>query len=142
MKKMILSFTLILLTAFGMRAQTPPPKATQISVVVDSSGMKYPYMLWRKMVQSGDYWLKPVNAAKDDTPFLLVKYTDEQKAYWFARMPKPAESTFFKTGQVIKPFKIKDIHGKKIEAKDWAGKTLVFNFWFIGCRPAARKYPN
>jgi thiol-disulfide isomerase/thioredoxin len=141
MKKLILSLAL-LLAAFGMRAQTLAPKATQTSVVIDSSGMKYPYVLWQKMIQSGDYWLKPVNTAKDDTRFLLVKYTEEQKAYWFARMPKPAESIFFKTGQVIKPFKIRDINGKKIEAKDWAGKTLVFNFWFIGCPPCRAEIPE
>jgi thiol-disulfide isomerase/thioredoxin len=141
MKRSVIFFCL-LLTAFFTHAQTAAPKATVTSVIIDSSGMKYPAMLWQQMVRSGDYWLKAVDASKQDTPFLLVKYTQEQKEYWFARMPKPAESTFFKTGQVIKPFKIKDINGKKIEAKDWAGKTLVFNYWFIGCPPCRAEIPE
>lgn len=57
-------------------------------------------------------------------------------------MPRPAESPFFTTGQVIKPFKFKDINGKKIEPKDWAGKTLVFNFWFINCPPCRAEIPE
>jgi thiol-disulfide isomerase/thioredoxin len=141
MKKLIISLAL-LLAAFFVQAQTAAPKPTMASVVIDSSGMKYPPFLWQRMVQSGDYWLKPLQPSKQDTPFLLVQYTQEQKEYWWARMPKPAESTNFKTGQVIKPFKIRDINGKKLEAKDWAGKTLVFNYWFIGCPPCRAEIPE
>ncbi|MFD2148425.1 TlpA family protein disulfide reductase [Mucilaginibacter antarcticus] len=42
----------------------------------------------------------------------------------------------------MKPFKIKDIAGNKLEAKDWAGKTIVFNFWFIGCPPCRAEIPE
>jgi thiol-disulfide isomerase/thioredoxin len=141
MKKLIAAVVL-LLSAFCAQAQTSAPKPTQTSVVIDSSGMKYPYMIWAKMLQSNEYWLKPLNPERGDTPFLLVRYTEQQKEYWSERMPKPAESPFFKTGQVIKPFKIKDINGRKIEAKDWAGKTIVFNFWFIGCPPCRAEIPE
>lgn len=141
MKKLIISLAL-LLAAFCVQAQTATPKPTINSVVIDSSGMKYPAFLWQKMLQSGDYWLKPLEPSKQDTPFLLVEYTEEQKNAYFARLPKPAESTNFKTGQVIKPFKIRDINGKKLEAKDWAGKTLVFNYWFIGCPPCRAEIPE
>lgn len=141
MKKFILSLTL-LFAMVGAIAQTAAPKPTAASVVIDSSGMKYPAFLWQRMLQTGDYWLKPLDPSKQDTPFLLVEYTVEQKNAYFARLPKPAESTFFKTGQVIKPFKIRDINGKKLEAKDWAGKTLVFNYWFIGCPPCRAEIPE
>lgn len=141
MKKIILLLILVI-SSIGTYAQTSSPKLTVASVVIDSSGMKYPAMLWQQMLRSGDYHLKIVDASKQDSPFLLVKYTQEEKEYQFARMAKPAESTFFTTGQVIKPFKIKDINGKKIEAKDWAGKTLVFNYWFIGCPPCRSEIPE
>jgi thiol-disulfide isomerase/thioredoxin len=141
MKKIIISLTL-LLGAFCALAQTNAPKATVNSVVIDSSGMKYPAMIWQRMIQSGEYWLKPLQPSKQDTPFLLVQFTEEQKNVYYARLPKPAESTFFKTGQVIKPFNIRDINGKKIAAKDWAGKTLVFNYWFIGCPPCRAEIPD
>jgi thiol-disulfide isomerase/thioredoxin len=143
MKKTFLSI-IILFAALITYAQTPARRitATQASVVVDSSGMKYPYVIWLKMAQSGDYWLRPIDPTKDDTGFLLVQYTEEQKNKRFERMARPAESTFFTTGQVIKPFKIKDIDGKKVEAKDWAGKTIVLNFWFIGCPPCRAEIPQ
>jgi thiol-disulfide isomerase/thioredoxin len=140
MKKIILLFILTI-ASFATYAQTAP-KPTLTSVVIDSSGMKYPVMLWKKMIDTHDYWLKPIDPNKQDTPFLLVKYTEEQKNYWAERMPKPAESVFFKTGELIKPFKVKDINGKKIEVKDWAGKTIVFNFWFIGCPPCRDEIPE
>ncbi len=141
MKKILLSF-ILLLGVYGAMAQADASKPNINSVVVDSTGMKYPAMLWQKMLQSNDYWLKPLQANNKDTPFLLVKYTQVQKDYWSERMPKPAESPFFKTGQVVKPFKIKDINGNKLDAKDWAGKTIVFNFWFIGCPPCRAEIPE
>jgi len=141
MRRIILLFILTI-ASIGAYAQTAAPKLTVTSIVIDSSGMKYPAMLWQQMLRSGDYHLKIVDASKQDSPFLLVKYTQEEKEARFARMSKPAESTFFTTGQVIKPFKIRDINGKKIEAKDWAGKTLVFNYWFIGCPPCRAEIPE
>jgi thiol-disulfide isomerase/thioredoxin len=141
MKKLYLSLTL-LLAALSVLAQNNAPRPTATSVIIDSAGTKYPAMLWQQMVGTNEYYVKPLYANKKDTPFLLVKYTQAEKDYWSERMPKPAESTFFKTGEVIKPFKIKDINGKKLEAKDWAGKTLVFNFWFIGCPPCRAEIPE
>jgi len=79
---------------------------------------------------------------QDDTEFLLVKLTEQEKTLRISRMPKPAESKFFTTGQTIKPFSVKDITGKKVEAKDWAGKTIVINFWFIGCPPCRAEIPE
>jgi thiol-disulfide isomerase/thioredoxin len=143
MKKILLS-VILLSVILVSSAQTPVKRftATQTSVVVDSSGMKYPFVIWQKMTQSGDYWLRPIDPTKDEPGFLLVKYTEQQKDARYARMAKPAESTFFTTGQAIKPFKIKDIEGKKVEAKDWAGKTIVLNFWFIGCPPCRAEIPH
>jgi thiol-disulfide isomerase/thioredoxin len=143
MKKLLIVFVL-LLTAAGASAQISGarPTANINSVVVDSAGMRYAYVVWQRLVQSGEYWLKPVDSKKENTPFIIIKFTDEQKNVYYARLPKPAESTFFTTGQVIKPFKIRDISGKKLEAKDWAGKTLVFNYWFIGCPPCRAEIPE
>jgi len=86
--------------------------------------------------------VRPLNPMQDDTEFLLVKLTEQQKTLLLNRMPKPAESKFFTTGQTLKPFSIKDITGKKVDAKDWAGKTIVINFWFIGCPPCRAEIPE
>ncbi|MFD2148426.1 hypothetical protein [Mucilaginibacter antarcticus] len=95
MKKLLLSL-LLLFPVLYAAAQTDAPRATASSVVIDSTGMKYPAMLWQKMLQSNDYWLKPLQPNSKDTPFLLVKYTQQQKDYWSERMPKPEDSPFLK----------------------------------------------
>jgi thiol-disulfide isomerase/thioredoxin len=142
MRKIALAFILLFATAFSYAQTTNQIKLTQNSVVIDSSGMKYPYMIWQRMTQSGDYWLKPIDPQKEDTPLLLVKYTQEQKDEYYKTLPKPAASEFFTTGQAIKPFKVRDINGKKIDVKEWAGKTVVLNFWFIGCPPCRAEIPD
>jgi thiol-disulfide isomerase/thioredoxin len=151
MKKII---TLILLSAIGIAAfaqntvNVSRPKLDQNSVVKDSSGMIYPYVIWQKMLQSGDYAMKTRFAMKDGKPdyneveFMIVKQTEQQKMERFAKMGRPADSKFFTTGETIKPFKVHDINGKKVDAKDWAGKTVVLNYWFIGCPPCRAEIPD
>ena len=110
--------------------------------------MVYPYVIWQKMLQSGDYAMKSRPMMKDGKPdyseweFMIVPQTAQQKAEKFARMPRPADSKFFTTGETIKPFKVHDINGKKVDIKDWAGKTVVLNYWFIGCPPCRAEIPD
>jgi thiol-disulfide isomerase/thioredoxin len=94
------------------------------------------------MTSGGDYWLRAIDPRSPDTEFLLVKYTEQQKSERVARMARPGDSKFFTTGAAIKPFKVRDINGKKIDTKDWAGKTVVLNFWFIGCPPCRAEIPD
>lgn len=145
MKKYLFAIALFLLVA-GTHAQNQTVKRTvslnENTVVKDSSGMIYPYMVWQKMLQSGNFSVKPVNFRDANTEYIIVALTDKQKEERLSRLPKPAESKFFTTGASIRPFKIKDITGKKVEAKDWAGKTVVLNFWFIGCPPCRQEIPE
>ena len=143
MKKTLIIFTLFLNACIAF-AQTTARRVTvnETSVVKDSAGMQYPYIVWQKLLASGDYTLKTATPGHDDTEFLLIKLTEKQKTERMARMPRPADSKFFTTGAAIKPFKVKDINGNKIEAKDWAGKTIVLNFWFIGCPPCRAEIPD
>ena len=112
------------------------------TVVKDSSGKAYPYPVWHQLMISGNYVLKPTNPGASELEYVLVQLTPAQKADRLSRMPPPAASPYFTTGQHIKPFKIKDIYGNKLEAKDWAGKTIVLNFWFIGCPPCQAEIPE
>lgn len=144
MKKLLLNL-LLLLSVSALLAQTPAPRrltVTENSVVKDSSGNVYPMVIWQKLTSTGDYWLRAVNPRDENTEFLLIKRTEQQKAEMISRMARPGDSKFFTTGQTIKPFKIKDLNGNKIEAKDWAGKTVVLNFWFIGCPPCRAEIPD
>jgi thiol-disulfide isomerase/thioredoxin len=45
------------------------------------------------------------------------------------------------SGNVFHYIDVKDIDGKIIRAKDLAGKTVVVNFWFIGCPPCRYEIP-
>jgi thiol-disulfide isomerase/thioredoxin len=36
---------------------------------------------------------------------------------------------------------IMDLHGKKWSPQDFAGKIVVLNFWFIGCKPCMAEIP-
>ncbi|QKJ32717.1 TlpA family protein disulfide reductase [Mucilaginibacter mali] len=144
MKKIYLNLLLLFATS-ALFAQTPAPRRitlTENSVVKDTAGYQYPYVVWQKLSSTGDYWLKPINPRDENTEFLLIKRTEQQKAEMLSRMPRPGDSKFFTTGAAIKPFRIKDINGNKIEAKDWAGKTVVLNFWFIGCPPCRAEIPD
>jgi len=125
---------------------SPPPMrrltVNENSIVKDSTGVRLPFAVVEKLVGSNDYWLKPVDPNQENTEFVLVAYTEQQKASRYINSPRPTDSKFFTTGAAIKSFKIKDINGKKIEAKDWIGKTVVLNFWFIGCPPCRAEIPD
>jgi hypothetical protein len=101
MKRLVLAIALLFTIAVA-HAQTPAPRRITVnekSIVKDSSGYQYPYVLWQKLTTSGDYWLKAIDPRKDDTEFILIKYTEEQKANRLSRMPRPADSKFFTTGE-------------------------------------------
>jgi len=141
--KKALSLFISLSIALCCFAQTPKRiTVNEASIVKDSVGNQYPYVIWQKLLAEGNYTVRAINPAQDDTEFLLVKLTEQQKTLLVNRMPKPAESKFFTTGQTLKPFSVKDITGKKVDAKDWAGKTIVLNFWFIGCPPCRAEIPE
>ncbi|MBE9661017.1 TlpA disulfide reductase family protein [Mucilaginibacter myungsuensis] len=136
----------LLITVSVASAQTPTgPRrimADENSLVTDSSGMKYPALVWQKLVTSGDYWLRPIDPNAEKPQFILQKITEAQKAARYAKSPRPADSKFFANGGVFKTFSFKDLNGQKIQTKDWAGKTVVVNFWFIGCPPCRAEIPD
>ncbi|MDB5062859.1 MAG: TlpA family protein disulfide reductase [Mucilaginibacter sp.] len=114
----------------------------QNSIVKDSSGAVYPYIIWSTMMRSGDYSLRSKNFGADSAVFFLVKRTQQQKDALFANMPQPAESDRFKTGDKFSAFKEKDMNGEKLDTKTMADKVIVLNFWFIGCPPCRAEIPD
>ncbi len=46
------------------------------------------------------------------------------------------------SGKTIHLVNMTDIYGNLITAKSLAGKTLVMNFWFIGCPPCRYEIPQ
>jgi len=146
MKKIPLIFIMMLLFVCAAHAQTDSvtkkKHAGKNSIVRDSAGMVYPYAVWKKMVESGDYRVKAVDPKNEDTEYVLRKLDSAQKERRMARMPKPAESTFFTDGEKISSFTARDIDGNKLKLKDLEGKVVVLNFWFIGCPPCRKEIPD
>jgi peroxiredoxin len=111
------------------------------AVVKDSAGTKYAPEVWKALLMHG-YTIKAVDPGDANTEFLLVRLSDEEQARRLERMPKPRESSFFKTGEKMGSFKTRDINGNKIDLKALEGKIVVLNFWFVNCSPCRMEIPD
>jgi thiol-disulfide isomerase/thioredoxin len=134
-------FMMLFLLASASKAQPVAPRLDSTSVVKDSSGMVYPYSIWRKLATSGKYLFRHTSNDEPNT-FLIYQMNQAQREAYLARMPKPRESPNFKTGDDVKLFKARAMDGYKIVPDELAGKTVVVNFWFIGCPPCREEIPE
>jgi len=108
---------------------------TETSIVKDTSGVIYKPDIWRKLLLTGYYSIKPENPAEKNTTFLLIRLTNEQREKKLSSSSKPKESKSFTTGKEVKNFSTTDINGIKYKLKDLNGKIVVLNFWFINYPP-------
>jgi len=122
-------------------AQTHNAKLNEKSIVKDSDGMVYPYTIWRTLIMQGDYYARPIDNQNEQSEFLLVRLTEEQKKQRLEKMPKPRESDCFRTGKKFNLFKGTDINNNKINLESEKGKIIVLNFWFINCPPCRMEIP-
>ena len=127
----------ISLSTIGQKPGKNAATLTQSSIVKDTSGTEFPYVIWGKLIYSGHFNFSPENPALKNSAFIITRLSDSAYEQRMAAMPRPAESKFFKTEKQFSHFKDKDIDGNKINTKDLAGKTIVLNFWFINCPPAS-----
>lgn len=111
------------------------------SVVKDSSGFQYPYAIWQKLMQSGNYGIRSAGN-KPATEFLLFTLSDAEKAKRMEALPKPRETDVFKTGTKPGNFRFTDLDGNKFNLKELGGKVVVLNFWFINCGPCRKEIPD
>ncbi|WP_345950305.1 TlpA disulfide reductase family protein [Mucilaginibacter sp. PAMB04274] len=145
MKKLLLLLILFLGLQVVVVAQSNnrAPVLTESTVVRDADGTVYPSSVWRRLLSTGSYTIKAYRkSAADTVTYVLSRRSDEEKEAMIARLPKPAESTVFKTGELLKHFKDKDINGEKFDTKKLAGKVIVLNFWFINCPPCRQEIPD
>jgi thiol-disulfide isomerase/thioredoxin len=112
------------------------------SIVKDSSGLVYPYAIWQKLIQSGEYSIRIIDINANPLEFLLVRLSEAEKYTRDEKMPKPNESRFFRTGNTISNVKLVTMDGKKYVLKDMKGKVVVLNFWFINCPPCRMEIPH
>lgn len=143
MKKISLAILLLAMitVAAAQNPRTIIIKANENSVVKDSSGMVYPYIIWQKLYTSGEYKMRVIDPRVENPEFLIAKLTDDELDARYSKMPRPVKSENFKDGEKILSFSTSDIDGKKLKLKDLAGKVVVLNFWFIGCPPCRMELP-
>ncbi|MFN3667481.1 MAG: hypothetical protein ACK4S0_15055, partial [Sediminibacterium sp.] len=98
----------LFLSVVTLSAQAPSTnnRLNASSIVKDSSGMVYPYAIWQKLLQSGDYTVRISDPKANPIEFLLVRMSESEKIARDEKMPKPNESKFFKTGNVISSAKL------------------------------------
>ncbi|TAH10623.1 MAG: TlpA family protein disulfide reductase [Sphingobacteriia bacterium] len=143
MKKCL--FGVFLLLTINLIAQNPPPKKITINentVVKTSDGTVLSYSIWQSMLMSGDFNLKAEDPSQENTSFILYPISQTEKEKRFASLPKPKESPYFQNGKPFGKFKTTDMYGNSINLKDYEGKTLVINFWFINCPPCRSEIPH
>lgn len=109
-------------------AQKVNYQVDQNTVVKDSSGQVYPYIIWRALLRQGDYEILPIDNQDEKTDFLLVKLTEQQKNRRLEKLPKPEESKFFKTGSEFASFRTTGMNKQKINLKEKKVKFLLSIF--------------
>ncbi|MDT3404150.1 TlpA family protein disulfide reductase [Mucilaginibacter terrae] len=118
------------------------PKLDERSFVRDSSGKRYEYTAWSSMVASGRYAVKVATLPNEKPSLIIGRLNKEERKEAMGKLPQPAESTFFKTGEAFKPFNVPDITGQPVDMKQLAGKTVVMSFWFINNNNCRRQIPD
>ncbi|MDB5232518.1 MAG: TlpA family protein disulfide reductase [Chitinophagaceae bacterium] len=112
------------------------------TLVFDSTGMQYPYAIWTKLLQTGEFSVKK-NSITSDTFYLYqLNPAEKEKRKSIALSVKPPESKFFVTGDKFTTFKTTDIDKKKINLNELQSKIVVINFWFIDCPPCRAEIPQ
>src|ERR1700744_5232219 len=121
MKKLF--FFLLLATAVTTtaRAQGKVIRPDQNSIVKDSSGMVYPYVVWQKLYASGEYRMKIQGHGIEQPEFFLEKLSEADLDARYSKMPLPVKSDNFTKGEKVSLFTSIDINGKKIKQKDLSG---------------------
>lgn len=141
-------FIVILFLAIQVNAQTTKVSTTKLdkeSIVKDSDGNPYPYAIWTKLMQTGQYSVKRSEGGE----FLLYRLTAEQEARMaesrkagISKMAKPRASTSFIEGEKFKVDRFTSINKLKFDMKSEPAKIYVFNFWFINCPPCKQEIPD
>ncbi|WP_158828904.1 peroxiredoxin family protein [Mucilaginibacter lacusdianchii] len=117
-------------------------KLNEHSIVKDSSGNRCNYTAWNNMLASGRYGLKVAESANDKPSLIIVKLSKTEREDALAKLPKPAESPFFKTGELLKRFKVQDVNSQIFDSKELVGKVVVLNFWHLNHLPSMMDINN
>jgi thiol-disulfide isomerase/thioredoxin len=140
------SFFLLLCLAYIFTASAQKSKIrarlTETTVVKDTAGNEYPFVLWKNLVASSDISFYPEDPSVENSAFIIRRFSKEEKQKLMEKMPKPDESKSFRTGTKFATFNETDINGNSYKLKELKGKVIVINFWFINCPPCRMEIPE
>ncbi|WP_461790872.1 TlpA family protein disulfide reductase [Pedobacter sp.] len=151
MKKLFSLLLLIFSISFTQAQVTSKTiKLDEKTIVKDESGNIYPFNLWRKFMETGQYSLKLISDKDALTPeFQLFQMTPDQieeskkqRSEYASTLPKPSSSRSFRDGQKFRFENMKYLNGNKFDSKTDTGKVVVLNFWFINCPPCKKEIPE
>lgn len=146
MKKLVLVLLLaITLNVYAQEQKVTLPKITDKTVIKGEDGTNYPYAIWSKLMQTGQYGLKPA----PDGEFILFRLSPEQaernielRKNAVLNMPKPRTSEAFVEGEKFKADRFTSLDKSKFDLKTNTDKVYVINFWFIDCAPCKKEIPE
>lgn len=146
MKKLLALILVVLALNSYSQVRSTSIKIDENTIVKDGEGTVLPYVIWQKLLQTGDYQLKRTDGK---TEFVVYKMTEQEKLILEERrksmnatLPKPRPTTAFKDGEKFAGYKLTDINGNKYDIKDAKDKIIVINFWFINCPPCKQEIPE
>lgn len=117
------------------KAEIYRAKLSPASIIKDSSGKIFPEDVWKKLLMTGYYSIKPENPGKENSDYIIIRLTEEERVKRISSARPKQSKSDFKAGEKPENFSAKDINGVKYKLNDLAGKVVVLNFWFINCSP-------
>jgi len=97
-----------------------------------------------KIMEAGEMVIDPyIDKDKNVKLFLLrLPNEDEKKHIMKRKINSDGADGSENIGKDITPFSVTDLNGKKFSTDELKGKTIVINFWFIGCPPCRNEIPE
>lgn len=124
----------LLLCTIGYCQQDQQQKITP--VYKDTLGNVISSVAFEEKINSGLY-SATMSSNEGKVSLILVNKKKAQQQFL-------AQLNEFKKGLVntrFPDFSLKKLDGSEITAKSLEGKTAIFNFWFIGCKPCVAEMP-
>jgi thiol-disulfide isomerase/thioredoxin len=139
---------MVLFVAFNGYAQmqkTTVSKITDKTIVKGEDGTTYPHAIWSKLMETGQYSLRPGQGDE----YLLFRLSPEQaernielRKKSILNMPKPRASEVFIEGEKFRADRFTSLDKIKFDLKTNMDKVYVLNFWFINCPPCKKEIPE
>ncbi len=142
---LIIALLLIAFNSYAQMQKTAVARVTDKSIVKGEDGTTYTHAIWSKLLQTGQYSLRPAKGEE----FLLLRLSPEQaernielKKKAILNMPKPRSSEVFIEGEKFRADKFTSLDKIKFDLKTAIDKVYVLNFWFINCPPCKKEIPE